>query len=105
MAVEMACVFLRIDIFYNFGEIHIVKVDEIILSENQEIIVVKAYSLDFCPLMGKMKIEPKLKNLIAVYKFCNLTELARLEKTHGKFDGIIVYPECFNVQKYLVTSE
>ena len=101
----MACVFLRIDIFYNFGERHIVKVDEIILSENQEIIVVKAYSLDFCPLMGKMKIEPKLKNLIAVYKFCNLTELARLEKTHGKFDGIIVYPECFNVQKYLVTSE
>jgi hypothetical protein len=56
MAVEMACVFLKLNVFYNFGEIHIVKVDEVILSDNQEIIVVKAYSMDFCPLMGKMKL-------------------------------------------------
>jgi hypothetical protein len=34
-----------------------------------------------------------------------LVELIRLEKTHGKFDGIIVYPECFNIQKYLTTNE
>lgn len=56
MAVEMACVFLNISVFYNFSEIHIVKVDEIIMSDNQEIIIVKAYSLDFCPLTNKMKL-------------------------------------------------
>ena len=79
----MACVFFKLNFFYNFTEIHIVRVDEVIISENQEILVVKAYSMDFCPIMGKMKIEPKLKNLIAVYKFCNLTELKRLVDTHG----------------------
>ena len=101
----MACVFLRLDMFYFFNDLHIVKVDEAVFSENQEIIVLKAYSVDFCPLIGKMKIEPKIKNLISVYKFVNLSELIRFENTHGKFDGIIVYPESFNAQKYMTSSE
>ncbi len=75
--------FFKLNLFYNLNEIHIVKVDEVIISQNQEIIVIKAYSTDFCPIVGKMKIEPKLKNLIAVYKFINLTELKRLVDTHG----------------------
>lgn len=46
-------------------------------SPTQEVFVVKAYTVEFCPEQGMMKIEPKVKNLIAAYKYCGLTELIR----------------------------
>lgn len=61
----------------------------------------KAYTIEFDPKIGMMKLEPKIKTLISVYKFCGLPELIRLEKTYGKFNGIVVYPESFDIQKYL----
>jgi hypothetical protein len=51
--------------------------------------------------MGRMKISPKIKTLIAVYKFMGLQELIRLEKTYGKFDGVIIYAQNLNLEKML----
>ncbi len=67
--------------------------------------MVKAYTIELCRMSGMLKLEPKLKNLIAVYKFCTLSELIRLELTYGAFDGVIVYPECFNIEKYLANNK
>lgn len=61
--------------------------------------------MEYEPKVGMMKLEPKRKVLVSVYKFSALTELIRLENTYGGFDGIVVYPESFHIQKYLMNSK
>lgn len=86
-------------------DLEILNVQETIFSDTQEIVVLKAYAVEFDPKVGMMKLQPKIKTLISVYKFCGLSELIRLEKTYGKFDGIVVYPESFDIKKYLANNK
>lgn len=74
----MACMFLNCESFYYMQDLEILNVEETIFSETQEIVVLKAYAVEFDPKVGMMILEPKIKTLISVYKFCGLSELIRL---------------------------
>jgi hypothetical protein len=47
MCIETACMFFKVEQYYHINDVEIVMVEESIFSEKQEIVVIKAYTVDF----------------------------------------------------------
>lgn len=52
----MACMFLNCEVFYYMQDLEILSVEEIIFSDTQEIVVLKAYAVEYEPKVGMMKL-------------------------------------------------